>query len=277
MTETDIMTVRELAAYLKIPEKTAYRYALEGKVPGFKVGGSWRFRRSEIDHQFSGRNISEEPEPASEPGSTSGWRYDEVLENKLGITDQAELAREEERLSKKKAQLLYDTGDIEKAETGTFAGLAYIHRYLLGEIYPFAGETRKVNIAKGDFRFAPVIYLETALKNIDAMPQGDFDQIIEKYVEMNVAHPFREGNGRSGRIWLDLILKKGIQQVVDWNNVDKEKYLSAMRRSVVNDTEIKVLLKKALTDRVDDRGVYMKGIDASYYYEGYNEYKTEDL
>ena len=192
-------------------------------------------------------------------------------------TDWAKQGREEEKVSKKKAQLLFDTGDINKAEIGAFAGLSYIHEYLLGDIYDFAGQIRKVNIAKDDFRFAPVVYLETALENIDAMPQGGFDEIIEKYVEMNVAHPFRDGNGRAGRIWLDLILKRGIRRVVDWNIVDKEMYLSAMRRSVVNDTEIKVLIEKGLTDRIDDRVIYMKGIDASYYYEGFNEYKTEDL
>ena len=277
MTDEDIMTVRELAAYLKIPEKTVYRYASEAKVPGFKVGGSWRFRKSEIDRRFSGQDSHSAPVPAVEPGPDSGRRHGEVLENKLGITDQADLAREEERISKKKAQLLYDTGDINKSGIGTFAGLSYIHEYLLGDIYDFAGRIRTVNISKNDFRFAPLVYLETALENIDAMPQGGFDEIIEKYVEMNVAHPFREGNGRATRIWLDLILRREIRRVVDWNSVDKEKYLSAMRRSVVNDTEIKALLERALTDRVDDRGIYMKGIDASYYYEGYNEYKTEDL
>ena len=282
MADNDIMTMREVAAYLRITEKTAYRFASEGKIPGFRVGSAWRFRKDEIDRWASRQGPDGGPGAASRPDpanrwSAGGWSEGRVLENKLGITDQAELAREEERLSKKKAQLLYDTGDIEKAETGTFAGLSYIHRYLLGEIYPFAGEIRKVNIAKDDFRFAPVVYLEKALENIDAMPQGGFDAIIEKYVEMNVAHPFREGNGRSMRIWLDLILKKETGQVVDWNGVDKENYLSAVRRSVVRDVEIKELLKRALTARVDDRGLYLKGIDASYHYEGYNEYKAEDL
>ena len=192
-------------------------------------------------------------------------------------TDRIRQAREEEKVSKKKAQLLFDTGDIEKAEIGAFAGLSYIHEYLLGEIYDFAGQIRTVNIAKNDFRFAPVVYLEKALENIDDMPQGDFDQIVEKYVEMNIAHPFKDGNGRAGRIWLDLILKKEIGQVVDWNSVDKELYLSAMRRSVVRDVEIKDLLKRALTDRIDDRSIYMRGIDASYHYEGFNEYRTGDL
>jgi cell filamentation protein len=200
-----------------------------------------------------------------------------ILSNKLGITNQIELAKTEEKISKQKAKQLFDSGDIHKVAIGQFAGLAFIHAYLFGDIYDFAGKVRDVNIAKGNFRFAPVMYLETSLKHIDAMPQSTFDEIIEKYVEMNVAHPFREGNGRATRIWLDLILKKEIQQVVDWNLVDKEEYLSAMQRSPVKDLEIKTLLKAALTDQVNDRTLYMKGIDISYYYEGYSEFKTEDL
>lgn len=200
-----------------------------------------------------------------------------ILENKLNIDHQVELARAEEKLSKQKAKQLFDSGDIDKAEIGTFRGLAFIHAYLFGDIYHFAGKVREVNIAKGDFRFASVLYLDAAPQRIDAMPQGTFDEIIEKYVEMNVAHPFREGNGRAARIWLDLMLKKGIRQVVDWNLVDKAEYLSAMQRSVVNDLEIKALLKQALTDQVDDRALFMKGIDVSYYYEGYSEFKTGEL
>ncbi|MEN9480052.1 MAG: hypothetical protein RLZZ298_1447 [Pseudomonadota bacterium] len=200
-----------------------------------------------------------------------------VLENKLNITDQIELARAEEKISKRKARQLFDSGDIHKAEVGKFAGLAFIHAYLFEDIYPFAGKIREVNIAKGNFRFAPLMYLEPSLKHINAMPQSNFDEIIEKYVEMNVAHPFREGNGRATRIWLDLMLKNQIQQVVDWNQVDKEQYLSAMQRSVVKDLEIKCLLKQALTNQIDDRALFMKGIDVSYYYEGYSEFKTEEL
>ena len=200
-----------------------------------------------------------------------------TLENKLNITDQIELAKAEEKISKRKAKELFDSGEISKVEVGKFAGLAYIHAYLFEDIYAFAGKIRDVNIAKGNFRFAPVMYLEASLKHIDAMPQGTRDQIIEKYVEMNVAHPFREGNGRATRIWLDLIFKKEIQQVVDWNQVDKEDYLSAMQRSPVKDLEIKALLKQALTDQIDDRALLMKGIDVSYYYEGYSEFKTEEL
>lgn len=200
-----------------------------------------------------------------------------ILENKLDIDNQVELAKAEEKLSKQQAKRLFDSGDIDTAEVGTFSGLSFIHAYLFGDIYHFAGKMRDVNIAKGDFRFAPVLYLDAALKQIDAMPQGTFDDIIEKYVEMNVAHPFREGNGRATRIWLDLILKKEIRQVVDWNQVDKAQYLSAMQRSVVKDLEIKALLKQALTDQVDDRALFMKGIDVSYYYEGYSEFKTGEL
>lgn len=200
-----------------------------------------------------------------------------ILENKLNMDNQVELAKVEEKLSKQKAKQLFDSGDIHKAEIGTFKGLAFIHAYLFGDIYHFAGKIRDVNIAKGDFRFAPVLYLDAALKQIDAMPQGTFDEIIEKYVEMNVAHPFREGNGRATRIWLDLMLKKGIRQVVDWNLVDKAEYLSAMQRSVVKDLEIKALLRQALTNNIDDRALFMKGIDVSYYYEGYSEFKTEEL
>jgi cell filamentation protein len=200
-----------------------------------------------------------------------------MLENKLNITNQVELAIAEEKISKQKAKQLFDSGDINKAEIGTFAGLAFIHAYLFADIYDFAGKMREVNIAKGDFRFAPLMYLKQSLEHIDAMPQSNFDKIIEKYVEMNIAHPFREGNGRTTRIWLDLILKKELGQVVDWNLVDKDDYLSAMQRSVVKDIEIKVLLKGALTHQVDDRALFMKGIDVSYYYEGYNEFKIEEL
>lgn len=200
-----------------------------------------------------------------------------ALENKLGITDSAELARTEEKISKQKALQLFELNLLDTFEVGTFKGLAQIHKYLFEDIYDFAGKIRKVNIAKGNFRFVPLIYLEAALKNIDAMPQNTFDEIIEKYVEMNIAHPFREGNGRSTRIWLDSILKKEIKQVIDWNKVDKEDYLLAMERSPIKDIEIKHILKAALTDKINDREVYMKGIDASYNYEGYNVYKTEEL
>jgi len=200
-----------------------------------------------------------------------------ILANKLNITDQIELARVEEKISKQKAKQLFDSGDIHKAEVGTFAGLAFIHAYLFGEIYDFAGKIRDVNIAKDNFRFAPLMYLGSSLKHIDTMQQSTFDEIVEKYVEMNVAHPFREGNGRATRIWLDLMLKKEIRQVVDWNRVDKEEYLSAMQRSPVKTLEIKALLKQALTDQIDDRALFMKGIDVSYYYEGYSEFKTEEL
>lgn len=200
-----------------------------------------------------------------------------VLENKFNITNSAELAKVEEKISKTKALELFKKGLLNDLEAGTFDSLSKIHKYLFDEIYDFAGEIRNVNIAKGIFRFAPVIYLETALKNIDKMPQSTFDEIIEKYVEMNVAHPFREGNGRSTRIWLDLILKKQLGKVVDWSSVDKEDYLLAMERSPIKDIEIKVLLKQALTDKINNREVYMKGIDASYHYEGYNTFKTEDL
>ncbi|WP_151194089.1 protein adenylyltransferase Fic [Cysteiniphilum sp. JM-1] len=197
--------------------------------------------------------------------------------NKLNITNQLELAKAEEKISKQKAKQLFISGDIDQVEVGKFVGLSYIHAYLFAEIYDFAGKIREVNIAKGNFRFAPLMYLEQSLKYIDAMPQTSFDQIIEKYVEMNIAHPFREGNGRATRIWLDLILKKEIQYVIDWNQVDKDEYLSAMERSVVKDVEIKVLLKQALTTQINDRALFMKGIDISYYYEGYSEFKTEDL
>ena len=200
-----------------------------------------------------------------------------ALENKLGITDSAELARTEEKKKKKKALQLFELNLLDTFEVGTFKGLAQIHKYLFEDIYDFAGKIRKVNIAKGNFRFVPLMYLEAALKNIDAMPQNTFDEIIEKYVEMNIAHPFREGNGRSTRIWLDAILKKEIKQVIDWNKVDKEDYLLAMERSPIKDIEIKHILKDALTDKINDREVYMKGIDASYNYEGYNVYKTEEL
>ena len=200
-----------------------------------------------------------------------------TLENRLGITDSSELARVEEKISKKKALELFETGLLDTFEVGTFEGLSQIHKYLFDEIYDFAGKIRDVNIAKGSFRFAPVMYLEAALDNISKMPQSTFDEIIEKYVEMNVAHPFREGNGRSARIWLDSILKKELRVVIDWSKVDKEDYLLAMERSPVKNVEIKVLLKAALTDKINDREVFMKGIDASYHYEGYNAYETENL
>lgn len=200
-----------------------------------------------------------------------------ALENKLGQTSSAELDREEERISKKKAAQLFDRKLLDTFDVGTFAGLAAIHKYLFEDIYNFASELRTVNIAKGDFRFAPLMYLQAALDNIDKMPQSNFDEIIEKYIEMNIAHPFREGNGRSTRIWLDHILKNEIGKVVDWSKVDKEDYMFAMERSPVKDIEIKHLLKEALTDEIDSREVYMKGIDNSYYYEGYTTFKTEEL
>ena len=200
-----------------------------------------------------------------------------ALENKLGITDSAELAREEERISKKKAIELYDKGLLDGLEAGKFSALRFIHKYLFDDIYVFAGEVRDVNIAKGSFRFAPVMYLDGALEHVSNMPQGTFDEIIEKYVEMNIAHPFREGNGRATRIWLDLILKKELNKVIDWSKVSKEDYLLAMERSPIKDIEIKHILKNALTDKINDRELYMKGIDNSYYYEGYTAFKTEEL
>lgn len=200
-----------------------------------------------------------------------------ALENKLGITSSAELAREEERISKRKAVELFESGTLDKLEPGKFASLQAIHKALFEDIYDFAGQLRTVNLAKGNFRFAPLIYLEAALANIDKMPRSTYDEIIEKYVEMNVAHPFREGNGRSTRIWLDLMLKSGIGQVVDWSKVDKEDYLLAMERSPIKDVEIKVLLKDALTSDVNSREIFMKGIDHSYYYEGYTTFKAEEL
>lgn len=200
-----------------------------------------------------------------------------MLENKLGLTSSAELAREEERISKKKAAELFEKGILDDLPAGMFSTLQVIHRYLFEDIYLFAGKIRTVNVAKGNFRFAPLMYLQAALDNIDKMPQSDFDEIVEKYVEMNIAHPFREGNGRSTRIWLDHILKTEIGKVVDWSKVDKEDYLLAMERSPIKDIEIKYLLKNALTDEIDSREVYMKGIDHSYYYEGYTTFKTEEL
>ena len=200
-----------------------------------------------------------------------------VLENKLGLTNSTDLAREEERISKIKAIELFETGYLDSLEAGKFESLAKIHKYLFEDIYLFAGEIRTENIAKGNFRFAPVMYLKASLEHIDSMPQSSFDEIIDKYVEMNVAHPFREGNGRSTRIWLDLILKKEINKVADWSRIDKEDYLLAMERSPVKTVEIKELLKNALTDDINNREVYMKGIDASYHYEGYNIYKSNDL
>ncbi len=200
-----------------------------------------------------------------------------TLQNKLNITNSADLAKAEEQISKTKALELFESGLLDTFEVGTFKGLAAIHRHLFGDIYGFAGEMRTVNIAKGNFRFASAMYLSDALRNIEKMPQGTFDEIVEKYVEMNIAHPFREGNGRSTRIWLDCILKKELGMVIDWSLVDKSDYLLAMERSPIKDTEIKHLLRSALTDAINDRTVYMKGIDASYHYEGYNTYKTENL
>lgn len=200
-----------------------------------------------------------------------------MLENKLSITDSTELARTEEKISKQKAIEMFENGFLEKLEPGTYESLAAIHKYLFDEIYEFAGKLREVNLSKGNFRFAPLMYLGAALQNIDKMPQSTFDEIIEKYVEMNVAHPFREGNGRSTRIWLDLMLKKEIGYVVDWSKVDKEDYLLAMERSPIKDIEIKLLLKNTLTDNIYDREIYMKGIDHSYYYEGYYIFKTQEF
>lgn len=200
-----------------------------------------------------------------------------ALQNKLGLTNSADLAREEERISKKKATELFENGMLDTLEAGKFSSLKAIHKYLFESTYDFTGNIRKVNIAKGNFRFAPIIYLEAALKNIDKMPQSNFDEIIEKYVEMNIAHPFREGNGRSTRIWLDLMLKTEIGKVVDWSTVDKDDYLLAMERSPVKDIELKYILKNALTSEVNSREIYMKGIDHSYYYEGYTTYKAEEL
>ena len=200
-----------------------------------------------------------------------------MIENKLGITSALELAQAEEKLSKTKALQLFESGMLDQLEAGTFQSLQMIHKYLFEDIYEFAGKLRTVNIAKGNFRFAPVMYLETSLEHIDKMPQSTFDEIIEKYVEMNIAHPFREGNGRSARIWLDCILKKELGMVVDWTNVDKEDYLLAMERSPIKDIEIKHILQNALTDKINDREVYMKGIDHSYYYEGYAIFKTSEL
>ena len=200
-----------------------------------------------------------------------------MLENKLGIQDAVELAKVEEQLSKKRAKELFEKGILDNLPAGTVSSLQKIHQYLFQDLYPFAGEIRKVNLAKGNFRFAPLMYLTEALQNIEKMPQSSFDEIVEKYVEMNIAHPFREGNGRSTRIWLDLIFKKELKQVVDWSKIDKEEYLMAMERSPIKDTEIKVLLKSALTGEINNRVVYMKGIDHSYYYEGYQQYKTEEM
>jgi len=200
-----------------------------------------------------------------------------ALENKLGITDSAALARAEERISKKKAIELFETGLLDQLVPGTYAALAEIHRVLFEDIYDFAGQLRQVNLAKGNFRFAPLMYLDAALRNIEKMPQSTFDEIVEKYVEMNIAHPFREGNGRSTRIWLDLLFKKQLGVVVDWSRVDKEDYLLAMERSPVRDIEIKHVLKEALTDETEDREIFMKGIDHSYYYEGYSAFKAEEL
>lgn len=214
-------------------------------------------------------------------GSKGQWIFGKesimALENKLNITDSTELARMEEKISKKKAVELFENGYLDNYEPGTFKMLSAIHRYLFDEIYDFAGRIRTVNMAKGNFRFASVMYLQAAIENVEKMPQSTFDEIIEKYVEMNIAHPFRDGNGRSTKIWLDLILKKELNRVVDWSKVDKEDYLLAMERSPIKDIEIKYILKQALTDKVEDREVYMKGIDHSYYYEGYSIYKAQDL
>lgn len=200
-----------------------------------------------------------------------------ALENKFGIKNSAELARKEERISKTRAVELFENGMLEKLEAGKFQTLCEIHKYLFDDIYDFAGKIRTVNLSKGNFRFAPLMYLETAIKNVDKMPQNTFDEIVEKYVEMNIVHPFREGNGRSMRIWLDMMLKKQIGQVVDWSKIEKEDYLMAMERSPIKDIEIKYILNAALTDQINDREIYMKGIDHSYYYEGYVTYKTEEL
>ena len=200
-----------------------------------------------------------------------------ALQNKLGITDSAELAREEERISKKKAVELYDKGLLDSLEAGKFSALSFIHKYLFDEIYDFAGVVRDMNIAKGGFRFAPVMYLDSALEHVSNMKQSTFEEIIEKYVEMNIAHPFREGNGRATRIWLDLILKKELGMVIDWSKVDKEDYLMAMERSPIKDIEIKHILKTALTDKINVREIYLKGIDHSYHYEGYTSFKTDEL
>ena len=200
-----------------------------------------------------------------------------MLENKLNITDQTELDIAEEKISKQKAKKLFDSGKINQIEVGTFAGLSEIHSYLFAEIYEFAGKIRDVNIAKGNFRFAPVMFLQKSLEHVESMPQKSFDEIVKKYVEMNIAHPFRDGNGRVTRIWLDLILKKEIKQVVNWNSVSKDVYLSAMQRSMINDIEIKTLLKEALSDQINNRTLFMKGIDVSYFYEGYSNFKIEDL
>ena len=200
-----------------------------------------------------------------------------MLKNKLGINNPIELAKEEEKITKLKAKQLFETGKLNSFEVGTFKGLSQIHKYLFEDIYDFAGKIRTENISKSNFRFASAVYLEEALEQIDKMPQSNFDEIIDKYIEMNIAHPFREGNGRSTRIWLDMILKKEINKVIDWSIIDKEDYLLAMERSPIKNTEIKFLLKQALTGKVNDREVYMKGIDASYNYEGYNVYNIEDL
>lgn len=200
-----------------------------------------------------------------------------ILKNKLGIENQVELNKAEERISKQKAKQLFDSGEIDKIEVGTFAGLSQIHKVLFDEIYDSAGKMRNENIAKGNFRFAPVMYLAQSLKYIDKMPQSTFDEIAEKYVEMNIAHPFREGNGRSTRIWLDLIFKNELKKVIDWNKIDKTDYFLAIERSPVKDVEIKQLLEKAITSNANEREIFMKGIDISYYYEGYSEFKTEDL
>lgn len=200
-----------------------------------------------------------------------------ILKNKLGLDNEVELAKEEERITKLKAIELFETGKLDEFEIGTFQGLSQIHKYLFEDIYEFAGKIRTENISKNNFRFASAMYLKEALRKIDNMPQSNFDEIIEKYVEMNIAHPFREGNGRSTRIWLDMILKKKLGKVADWSKIDKEDYLLAMERSPIKNTEIKFLLQGALAEKINDREVYMKGIDASYRYEGYNLYKTEDL
>ena len=200
-----------------------------------------------------------------------------MLENKLKITNEIELAKEEEKITKLKALELFDTNKISEFEVGTTKGLQDIHKFLFDDIYLFAGEIREVNLAKGNFRFASSMYLKDVLSSIDAMSEDSFEDIVKKYIEMNIAHPFREGNGRSTRIWLDMILKNKIGKVIDWSQINKEEYLLAMERSPIKDTEIMILLKGALTDKINDREVYMKGIDTSYKYEGYNTYTMDEL
>ena len=265
----EIMNKPQMEDEVKSPVRTGYIHI------AFSVGS-----KEKVD--FLTRQMQEDGyEVVSGPRTTGDGYYESCIigieENKLGITDSVELAKAEEKISKKRAIELFESGYLNHLKPGTFKSLAEIHKYLFGPIYGFAGQIRTVNISKGNFRFAPIMYLEAALENIEKMPQSTYDEIIEKYVEMNIAHPFREGNGRSTRIWLDLILKKELGQVIDWSRVDKEDYLSAMERSPVKDIEIKHILKQALTNRINDREVYMKGIDHSYYYEGYSTFKISDL